>query len=197
MTDWRRRFGWAGNSAFRNPQAPRRRAPGPAKASGALAASWDRMRIEQLMSRPVATCHTNDPLNVPARLMWEHDCGAIPVVHDDGSIAGVITDRDICMAAYTQGRSLDAIRVENVMAKQVIAAQLQHRVREVEDLMATHQIRRIPVVDDHGRPIGILSLSDLTIESVQPDTKMPNGVFQISHTLAAICEPRARRRHAA
>lgn len=155
------------------------------------------MRVQDLMSHPAITCHVNDDLNVPAMLMWDHDCGAILVVRDDGKLAGVITDRDICMAAYTQGRSLDQILVNSVMAKHVVSAHPDVKLGEAERLMDEHQVRRIPVVDDDGRPVGVLSLNDLARESVEPDTRMKDGASRVAHTLAAVCRPRGAKRVAA
>jgi CBS domain-containing protein len=149
------------------------------------------------MTHSAVTCHIDDTVDRPAQLMWENDCGAIPVVRDDGTLAGMITDRDICMAAYTQGRPLSAIPVTGVMAHHVIAAQMHYMVGEIAELMAQHQIRRMPIVDDHGRPIGMISLSDVATESVEPDTRLKTGVSMVTHTLAAICRPRMLSRHAA
>lgn len=136
------------------------------------------MRVQDLMSHPAITCHVNDALNVPAKLMWEHDCGAILVVRDDGKLAGMITDRDICMAAYTQGRPLGEILANAVMAKHVISADPDQNLGEVEHLMAENRVRRIPVVDSNGKPVGVLSLTDLAIESVQPDRCSRNNLVQ-------------------
>lgn len=155
------------------------------------------MRVQDLMSHPAIICNVNDDLNVPAKLMWEHDCGTIAVVREDGKLAGMITDRDICMAAYTQGRPLGEILVNAVMAKHVIAAEADQKLGEVEALMADNQVRRIPVIDSDRKPVGVLSLNDLAIESVQPDTRMKNGPSKIAHTLAAICQPRTQKREAA
>jgi predicted transcriptional regulator len=66
-------------------------------------------RIEKLMHRPVVTCHVNDSLANAARLLWEQDCGALPVVDERGRVVAMITDRDICMVAYTQGLLLWSI----------------------------------------------------------------------------------------
>jgi len=145
------------------------------------------MRVEELMSHPATTCHVNDPLSVAAQLMWDHDCGALPVVNDEGKLTGMITDRDICMAAYTRGCSLDAILVNRAMATHVIAVRGEQMLAEVEELMAKNQLRRLPVVDDVGTPIGVISLNDLATESVQPDSEMKHGLAKIAHTLAAIC----------
>lgn len=155
------------------------------------------MRVQDLMSHPAITCHVNDDLNVPAKLMWDHDCGVILVVRDDGKLAGLVTDRDICMAAYTQGRSLDQILVNSVMARHVFSAHPDQKLGEVERMMVEHQVRRIPVVDEDNLPVGVLSLNDLALESVEPDTRMKDGVSKVAHTLAAVCKPRVEKQIAA
>jgi CBS-domain-containing membrane protein len=155
------------------------------------------MRVQDLMSHPAITCHVNDALNVPAKLMWDHDCGVIAVVRDDGKLAGVVTDRDICMGSYTQGRSLDQILVNSVMATHVISAHPDQELGEVERMMAKHQVRRIPVVDEDRRPVGVLSLTDLALESVEPDTRMKDGLSRVAHTLAAVSRRRIAKQVAA
>lgn len=155
------------------------------------------MRVQDLMSHPAITCHVNDDLHVAAKLMWDHDCGVILAVRDDGKLAGLVTDRDICMAAYTQGRSLDQILVNSVMPKHVVSARPDQKLGEIERLMAEHQLRRIPVVDEDSRPVGVLSLNDLALESVEPDTGMKDGISRVAHTLAAVCRPRVEKQVAA
>ena len=155
------------------------------------------MRVHELMTRPIATCDVNDPLNRPAMLMWENDCGAIAVVRDDGVLAGMITDRDICMAAYTQGRSLEDVLVHVAMAQPVISASADQELEEVEDLMALHQLRRIPIVDADNRPIGMLSLTDIAIASAAPTPRIEDGRSRVGTLLAAVSAPRASRRRAA
>ena len=63
------------------------------------------MKVRDLMSRPVQTCRSNESLNAAAQKMWDEDIGAVAVVDDKNRVVGVVTDRDLCMAAYTQGRS--------------------------------------------------------------------------------------------
>lgn len=155
------------------------------------------MRAQDLMTSPTITCHVNDPLNVAAHKMWEGDVGALPVVNDDGKLTGIITDRDICMAAYTQGRSLDAILVNSAMARHVVSATPTATLADIEQLMAKHRVRRIPIVDAAGFPIGLVSMNDLAIESVQPDTAMKQGPSKVAQTLAAICQHRAQAGKAA
>jgi len=155
------------------------------------------MRVQDLMSHPAVTCHVNDSLNVAAKLMWDHDCGVIAVVRDDGKLSGMITDRDICMAAHMQGRSLDDMLINAAMTKHVISVRADEKAEAAEQLMAKHQVHRIPVVDPEDKPIGVLSINDLAIESAQPDTRMKNGLAKVAHTLAAICRPRIAKRKAA
>ncbi|HET9988219.1 MAG TPA: CBS domain-containing protein [Kofleriaceae bacterium] len=154
------------------------------------------MRARDLMSSPVITCHVNDSLATAAKHMWDRDCGVLGVVNDEGKLTGMITDRDICMAAYTRGRTLDDLVVNIAMSSHVVSAQADQEINELEELMATHQIRRIPIIDAHGTPIGMVSLNDLAIESAAPDSRIKQGLVKIAHTVAAICRPRTRK-HAA
>jgi CBS domain-containing protein len=65
------------------------------------------MRVSDVMTRDVACCSPDDPLTAPAQIMWEHDCGAVPVIQPESRrTLGMITDRDICMAAFLQNRPL-------------------------------------------------------------------------------------------
>ncbi len=145
------------------------------------------MHVSDLMSRPAITCHVHDHLHVPAGLMWDHDCGVVAVVGDDGKLVGMITDRDVCMAAYTQDRPLGELEVNIAMARHPISAHPDQDLEAVERAMAEHQVRRIPVVDSDGKPIGVLSLNDLAIEAARPDTPMTDASSRVVHTLAAVC----------
>lgn len=119
------------------------------------------MTIKELMTRPAVTCPTNTTLEHAAWLMWEFDCGMIPVVDGEGRAVGVVTDRDICMAAYTQGRALQDIPVSTAMAHHVIAIHADELVDTAEHLMADNQIRRLPVIDGDGKVVGVVSLNDV------------------------------------
>jgi CBS domain-containing protein len=121
-------------------------------------------RVEQLMSRTVATCRPEDRLDAAARIMWERDCGVVPVtVADDGRerVVGMVTDRDACMAAFTQGRSLGDITVKSVMCPEVRACGPKDSIRTALRVMETGQVHRLPVVDEDGHLVGVLSLADV------------------------------------
>jgi CBS domain-containing protein len=148
------------------------------------------MRIRDIMSAPAITCRTNDTLDTPARLMWEHDCGAIPVTDDEGQIAGMVTDRDICIATYTKGSAPQAIRVSDAMAPRVYSCQAGDPVDAVERVMSEHQIHRMPIVDDEHRLVGFISMNDIArAAAVREDNGTDREVVQ---TMAAIGQPRRR-----
>lgn len=144
--------------------------------------------VKDLMSHPAVTCLPTDTLDTPARLMWQYDCGVVAVVNADGRLTGMVTDRDLCMSAYTQGRPMQVIPVATAMAGNPIAVQSTETIDAAEDLMRDHQIRRLPVVDDAGRPVGVLSLNDLArLAARSHDSETDH---RIARTLAAICQPR-------
>ena len=121
------------------------------------------MKIADIMTRDVRCCNTADMLARAAQLMWDHDIGALPVVDDGGRVIGMITDRDICMAAYTRGQPLAEMFVGDVMSTKVVTCVDTATDKEAARLMASGQIRRIPVVDANRNVVGIVSLNDLAL----------------------------------
>jgi CBS-domain-containing membrane protein len=110
------------------------------------------------------------------------------VVGDDGRLTGVVTDRDICMAAYTQGGALNTIPVSTAMAKQVIAGHGTDSVESVETMMRTHQVRRVPILDDEGRVMGLVSINDFA--RLAGRARRPGVDRELVKTMAAVCQPR-------
>lgn len=143
-----------------------------------------------IMSRNPITCGQDDPTSAVAQRMWEHDIGALPVVDGAGRAIGMITDRDIAMAAYIQGKPLDQITVRSAMSNQLRSVRPDAPVTEAEQLMQQHQIRRIAVVDDGGRPVGMLSLNDLA-RRAGPSRGATVSQDELAQTLRAVCQPRS------
>ena len=107
---------------------------------------------------------------------------------------GRITDRDICMAAYTQGRQLVAMSVASAASSTIVTVRGEESVDAAEALMRKHQVRRIPVVDANGRPTGIVSMSDLARHGEDAQHgKLPKhdglDAEMILRTLAAVSNP--------
>lgn len=153
------------------------------------------MKIKELMSHPAVTCPASATLEQAARLMWEFDCGVVPVIDDKGHLTGILTDRDACMAAYTQGRPLHDIPVTTAMARHVIAVHEDDAIETAEHLMGDNQIRRLPVLDYNGHVLGVVSLNDIT--RVAQGAKRSVVDREVVSTIAAIGQPRtyAQARH--
>jgi len=151
------------------------------------------MKVAELMTRDVRVCGERDSLSRAARIMWENDCGCVPVVNAAGNAVGILTDRDVCMAAYMQGLPLHAIQVESAMARTVASCSSDDDVTIAEELMWQNKVRRLPVIAEDGKLAGILSLNDLALEAQRQ--RQAGGedvtVRQISETLSTICQPRA------
>jgi len=147
------------------------------------------MKVSDLMTTPARTCRLSDDLGVPARLMWECDCGAVPVVDDAGKAVGMVTDRDIAMACYLQGKSPQTVLVSSITSRPLVSVRPDDGLAAAEQAMSDAQVRRVPVIDGGGQPLGILSLNDLA-RNVRPLAKDELGPVPVASTLAAICAPR-------
>jgi CBS domain-containing protein len=160
------------------------------------------MTIESLMSRQVQHCRPDHTLAYAAQRMWDHDCGCLPVCAADGQgeprVIGMLTDRDVCMAALFERKPLYELKVADAMSRDISVAKLHDRPEDVELLMREQRIRRVPVIDDQGSIVGIVSLADFARAAAQNDAaEAPHDASvserDVGHTLAAICEPGQRR----
>jgi CBS domain-containing protein len=149
------------------------------------------MKIQEIMSKPAVTCRQTETANSAAQLMWEHDCGVIPVTDGDGRLVGIVTDRDICMAAYTKGRPPRGISVSDAMSKQVFTCHPDDSLEVAERLMSDKQIRRVPIVDGENRPVGLLSLNDV-VRHVASTRRKDGMEREAVETMAAVCQPRPK-----
>jgi CBS domain-containing protein len=161
-----------------------------------------KMKVQQLMTREVKVCTESDTLNRAAQLMWKSDCGCIPVIsaNGDGKLLGIVTDRDIAMAAYTQGKQLSAIPVTTAMAHKVIACHANDGISQAEALMRDNQVRRLPVLDQNEHLVGVVSLNDLAREAEREASTGKRAEVTkdaVAETLASVCEPRPSRELAA
>jgi len=150
------------------------------------------MKVSDLMTAVVATCGPSDSLNRAAQIMWEQRCGSVPVVDETGAPAGMLTDRDAAMAAYTQGRRLDDISVSTAMSRPVWSCAATAPVEEAEGLMMAHGVRRLAVVDPQGRLVGVLSLDDIARGATAWDGKGEIDLERVAVTLGEISR-RTRR----
>jgi CBS domain-containing protein len=95
--------------------------------------------------------------------MWQHDCGIVPVLGEDGvKVVGVVTDRDICMASWSRNVAPSAIVASDAMSTDLAYCSPNDSIADAEVLMRSHQIRRLPVLNSHAELVGILSIADIT-----------------------------------
>ena len=118
------------------------------------------MLIKDAMTVAPVCCSPNDKLDSVAQLMAEHDCGFIPVC-DSSELVGVVTDRDITCRAVAAGNVPAAVRIEEVMTKPVYTIRPDDDVQAAIELMEAKQVRRLPVVDDRNKVVGVIAPSDL------------------------------------
>ena len=117
------------------------------------------MKVSDLMTSDPATVGPDDPVAKAATLMREEDCGAIPVVRG-GKLIGIVTDRDITVRAVAEGRDAKTLKVSEIMSADPITVSPDTDGDEASRLMAEHQVRRLPVVQD-GHLLGILVTAQL------------------------------------
>ena len=142
------------------------------------------MKISELMTRNPCTVSPDTPVSEAARLMKEEDVGIVPVVErvggaeTRGRLVGVVTDRDIAIRHVAEGRTSDT-PVRDVMSGGVKTVTLDDSVETVMELMGREQVRRIPVVDERGSLVGVVSQADLA-RKAKDSAKVEKTVEQIS-----------------
>lgn len=124
------------------------------------------MKVQDIMSADPSTVTPDTPITEAARLMKEHNVGMLPVVESDGSrkLVGVVTDRDITIRHVAEGHVSDCA-VREAMTDNVSTCKANENVDRVMSLMAEEQVRRIPIVDERGDLVGVISQADILLES--------------------------------
>lgn len=146
------------------------------------------MKAKDIMTTSACSVRASQHLNDAAHLMWEFDCGCVPVSDQDDCIVGVVTDRDICMAAYTKGLPIEAIPVSTAMSSTLFSCSQEDSIENVEDMMRHHQVRRLPVLDNKQKLIGIISLNDIALAYKNRTAGSSIKATDVAKTLASVSE---------
>jgi len=112
----------------------------------------------------------NDTVTKVAQLMKQEDIGPVLIVDNEQSKmpVGIVTDRDLALKVVGEGRDPNTTRVESVMTRKLVTCRADDNVENALKAMAQYQLRRIPVVDNNGRLIGIIAQADVATRVDQP-----------------------------
>jgi CBS domain-containing protein len=148
------------------------------------------MKVKEVMSTNAKVCALTDNLSAAAGLMWENDCGCLPVVAEGEKVVGLITDRDICMAANLQNRNLWNIAVEDVISGKLFACKPEDDIQTAMKTMQESRVRRLPVVAADGTLEGILSMNDIVLKAEEPKEKKATELSyaDVVKTYKSICQ---------
>lgn len=157
------------------------------------------MKVQDVMSSEVKTCHIEESLATAATRMWDYDCGVLPVVNYENRVVGMITDRDIAIAVGTKSRLASDITIGEVMNGQVIAAALEEDIHAALRTMRHEKVRRLPVINRDGMLQGILSINDVVLRAEEEKGRRhPELNYEDAmSTVKAICEHRPAQHAAA
>lgn len=124
------------------------------------------MNVQDIMTKDPACCTPQTNLREVAQMMEECDCGAIPVVesNDRKNLVGMVTDRDITLRAVSQGKNPLTMSAGDIMSSPVVSARAEDDLQTVARMMEDNQVRRVPVVDQNNRILGILAQADLALQ---------------------------------
>lgn len=144
------------------------------------------MRVQDLMTSNVKACTADTDLATAATMMWDYDCGIVPIVNTERKVVGVITDRDIAIAAATRALNPSSIRVGDVITGRVYACAPDDDSVAALRTMRDQRIRRLPVLDRQQRLVGILSMNDLVARAeTRKGADVPGE--EVLETLKSIC----------
>lgn len=123
------------------------------------------MLVNEIMTKPVATCRRETNVGAAVEILWKRNCGFLPVVDEEERVVGVITDRDICIALGTRNHPPGEVLVGDITSGNVITCRTDDEIHHVLPVMAEAQVRRLPVLDFQGKLAGILSMDDIVLHS--------------------------------
>lgn len=140
-------------------------------------------KCRDIMTKDPVFCQASDSSVVAAKLMQKHNIGALPVVGDarKRKLVGIITDRDLAMRVVAQGRAPETTAVQDIMSHPVVTCSPDDEWQKAIELMERYQIKRIPVIDNAGEAVGIISQADLALRIPEDKT--------IAEAVRAIAQP--------
>ena len=125
--------------------------------------------IREAMTSKPCSIDADKPVSYAAKMMRDEDVGLAPIVEGE-RLVGVLTDRDIAVRVVAEGRDPDQVKVAEVASRDIVTLDPQQDLDEALRLMAQHQVRRLPVVEEDGRLVGVVAQADVAKEADQGRT---------------------------
>jgi CBS domain-containing protein len=146
------------------------------------------MKVQDIMTSDAQCCGPDTSLAAAAKMMWDSDCGALPVLNTQGLVMGMITDRDICMAAATKNKPPSEITVWETTSGKVYTCLPTDDVHTALDIMKRERVRRLPVVDEEGVFQGVIAMNDFLLSAQEARGRSIPAVSydDVVHTMKAI-----------
>jgi CBS domain-containing protein len=139
-------------------------------------------KCEEVMTKDPVCCLPNDTVAKAAQLMKSENIGSIPVIENGQTkkLIGIVTDRDLALKIVAEGRDVKTTKVEVVMTHKVVTCRAEDEMQKALDAMVEHQLRRIPVLDNDNKIVGIIAQADVATRVNQPEktAAMVKGISQ-------------------
>jgi CBS domain-containing protein len=133
--------------------------------------------VQEVMTSNPVSIEADSPVAEAARIMKKEDVGIVPVV-EGGRLVGTVTDRDLATRIVAEGKDPQSVSVQEIASTDLVTIYPQQHLNEALHLMANHQVRRLPVVEQDGRLVGIVAQADVAREA--DDKKTGELVEEIS-----------------
>jgi len=140
-------------------------------------------KCSDIMTEDLVYSLPEDPVSKVAQLMKKQDIGPVPIIDNERTrtLVGIVTDRDLALKVVAEGRDPQKTKVEEVMTRKLVTCHADDSVENAMKAMAQYQLRRIPVVDDNNRLVGIISQADVATRVDEPE-KTAEVVKEISQS---------------
>ncbi len=144
------------------------------------------MKVRTIMTTDIGFCNLTDTLTKAAVIMRHKDCGVVPLVNEEKRIVGMITDRDICIAAGERNQKLSTMKSEEMIKGEIVSCKVTDKIETALKKMRKNQLKRLPITGKNSELVGILSITDILL-SRRINKKLKKQIFR---TLQAIATSR-------
>jgi CBS domain-containing protein len=139
-------------------------------------------KCNEVMTKNPVCCLPSDTVSKVAELMKSRDIGPVPIIENEQTkkLVGILTDRDLALKIVAAGRDTKSTEAKEVMTREVVTCRAEDDVQNALDAMSAHKLRRIPVIDNNNRIVGIIAQADVATRLDQPEktAAMVRGISQ-------------------